>query len=130
MSKQLIEIAGNVIQGEHVKDGIYWVTKSKSRNPRLLGKYWVYCNFLVEHCDSKHGITNKYMMHEYLKLKCGHVDLVEINDCIYKLPRSINFESCTEDEMREFMSNALDEGSNILGMQVPEQIVNQLVQFF
>ncbi len=130
MSKQLIEIAGNVVQGEHVKDGHYWASKSKSRNPRLLGKYWVYVAFLVDNCNEDMGIKNKDLMHDYLKVQCGHCFIAKVNGNIIKVSKSINFERCTEDEMREFMSNALDEGSNILGMEVPEQIVNKLVQFF
>ena len=126
--KSVREIAGNVVQGEQVPDGFYSI--SKPRNGKLMGKYWVYVDFLVEHAQSKFGLKNKYMMHEYLKLKCGHVDLVDINGDIYKLPRSIDYQRCSEDDMREFFSAALDEGSNLIGCKVHESVVNQLVGFF
>ena len=128
--KRIVEVRDNVIVNEQLKDGFYNITGSKARNPRLNSKYWQYCHFLLKHCLDKYDLKTKDMVHEYLKLKCGHVDIIEVDGVIYKLPRSINFESCSEEEMSNYFSRALDEGSNLIGMRVPQSVIDGLVSFY
>jgi hypothetical protein len=97
------EDAKDVIRG--LEDGeIVEVTYSRPRNGQLLRKYWQICQYVADACP---GVETKNQVDAILKIKSGHVDLINFQGQIYQVPASIAFNKMDENEFQEFFSKCV-----------------------
>jgi hypothetical protein len=93
----------------------------KPRNPKTLSRYWVLVGLILENSPD---FESKEALHDYLKIRAGHYTPIVSKSTgeIFKVPKSIDFDTLSEDEWQDVWSKICDAVvTDILpGLTVPE----------
>lgn len=76
--------------------------------PRNLKMHRKYFKLLDVVFDQQEIVSNRDVFRRCIAIYSGHCDIVEVGGDIQKIPRSIAFTNCTQEEFEELYSNTID----------------------
>lgn len=81
------------------------IEKESKRSQKQHRMYWALITLVL---DNQDYFKNKDHLSHYIKLKIGHVDVVQYKGEVIEVPKSISFSSTKQEEFNSFIDNAIN----------------------
>ena len=81
------------------------IEKESKRSQKQHRMYWALITLVL---DNQDYFKDKDHLSHYIKLKIGHVDVVQYKGEVIEVPKSISFSSTKQEEFNSFIDKAID----------------------